>query len=72
MSHYTSFSWALVGLQVTSCYSGHTLDQFKLLGLDHQCTIELAHKLQARSVEYANKLLTARRDIERKKRKKTT
>eukprot|EP00983_Pelagomonas_calceolata_P032603 1022023-Pelagomonas_calceolata.AAC.2 len=39
-------------------YNEHTLNQFKHLGLDHQCANKLARKLHAYSVMYANKLAT--------------
>eukprot|EP00983_Pelagomonas_calceolata_P054678 1143811-Pelagomonas_calceolata.AAC.1 len=46
------------------CYTEHTLNQLKELGMDHQCAFKLALKLQ--TVEYAHKLVTARRAIEDK------
>eukprot|EP00983_Pelagomonas_calceolata_P076573 1153469-Pelagomonas_calceolata.AAC.6 len=45
-------------------YIQHTLDQFKQLGLDHQCAIKLARKLHAHFVMYANKLFTTKRATE--------
>eukprot|EP00983_Pelagomonas_calceolata_P120154 1160678-Pelagomonas_calceolata.AAC.1 len=48
-----------------TCYTEHTLNQFKQLGLDHQRANKLACKLHAHSVMYANKL-TTRRAIENK------
>eukprot|EP00983_Pelagomonas_calceolata_P123098 1160971-Pelagomonas_calceolata.AAC.1 len=50
-----------------TCYTEHTLNQFKQLGLDHQRANKLACKLHAHSVFYANKLVTARRAIENMK-----
>eukprot|EP00983_Pelagomonas_calceolata_P083352 1156142-Pelagomonas_calceolata.AAC.1 len=47
-----------------TCYTEHTLNQFKQLGLDHQHANKLARKLHALSVMYANKLVTTRRAIE--------
>eukprot|EP00983_Pelagomonas_calceolata_P055290 1144087-Pelagomonas_calceolata.AAC.1 len=47
-----------------TCYTEHTLNQFKQLGLDHQRAIKLARKLHAHSIMYANKLVTTRRAIE--------
>eukprot|EP00983_Pelagomonas_calceolata_P009324 301445-Pelagomonas_calceolata.AAC.1 len=46
-----------------TCYTEHALKQFQKLGLDHQRAIQLACKLHARSVMYANKLVTTRRAI---------
>eukprot|EP00983_Pelagomonas_calceolata_P069852 1150538-Pelagomonas_calceolata.AAC.1 len=42
----TQFSWGVGG----TCYTEHTLNQFKQLGLDHQRANKLACKLHARSV----------------------
>eukprot|EP00983_Pelagomonas_calceolata_P051260 1142334-Pelagomonas_calceolata.AAC.1 len=47
-----------------TCYTEHTLHQFKQVGLDHQCAIELAHKLHAPSVQYAHELVITRCAIE--------
>eukprot|EP00983_Pelagomonas_calceolata_P081461 1155586-Pelagomonas_calceolata.AAC.1 len=47
-----------------TCYTDHTLNQFKQLGLDHQRANKLAHKLHAHSVQYANKLVTTGHAIE--------
>eukprot|EP00983_Pelagomonas_calceolata_P011671 376008-Pelagomonas_calceolata.AAC.1 len=47
-----------------TCYTDHTLNQFKQLGLDHQRANKLAKKLCAHSVLYANKLVTTRRAME--------
>eukprot|EP00983_Pelagomonas_calceolata_P055517 1144180-Pelagomonas_calceolata.AAC.2 len=49
-----------------TCYTEHTLNQFKQLGLDHQRAMKLAHKLHAHSIMYTNKLVTTRRAIENK------
>eukprot|EP00983_Pelagomonas_calceolata_P112922 1159936-Pelagomonas_calceolata.AAC.3 len=49
-----------------TCYTKHTLNKFKHLGLDHQSANKFAHKLNAHSVVYANKLVTTRRAIENK------
>eukprot|EP00983_Pelagomonas_calceolata_P111893 1159830-Pelagomonas_calceolata.AAC.3 len=46
------------------CYTEHTLNQFKQLGLDHQRAFQLARKLHAHAVMYANKLVTTRHAIE--------
>eukprot|EP00983_Pelagomonas_calceolata_P050423 1141964-Pelagomonas_calceolata.AAC.1 len=55
----------LLGVSGT-CYTEHTLNQFKQLGLDHQRANKLARKLHADSVMYTNKLFTTRRAIENK------
>eukprot|EP00983_Pelagomonas_calceolata_P123286 1160991-Pelagomonas_calceolata.AAC.2 len=47
-----------------TCYTKHTLNQLKQLGLDNQCAIKLARKLHAHSVMYDNKLVTTRHAIE--------
>eukprot|EP00983_Pelagomonas_calceolata_P085358 1156533-Pelagomonas_calceolata.AAC.3 len=47
-----------------TCYTDHTLNQFKQRGLDHQRANELAQKLHAHSVQYANKLVTTRHAME--------
>eukprot|EP00983_Pelagomonas_calceolata_P062867 1147476-Pelagomonas_calceolata.AAC.1 len=49
-----------------TCYTEHTLNQFKQLGLDHQLAIaiRLARKLHAHPALCANKLVTASRAIE--------
>eukprot|EP00983_Pelagomonas_calceolata_P047212 1140533-Pelagomonas_calceolata.AAC.1 len=47
-----------------TCYTEHTLSQFKLLGLDHQLAIQLACKLHAHPLMYADKLVTTRHAIE--------
>eukprot|EP00983_Pelagomonas_calceolata_P044775 1139447-Pelagomonas_calceolata.AAC.1 len=44
-----------------ACYTEHTLNQFKQLGLDHQRANNLACELHADSVMCANKLVTTRR-----------
>eukprot|EP00983_Pelagomonas_calceolata_P083954 1156265-Pelagomonas_calceolata.AAC.1 len=49
-----------------TCYTEHALNQFKQLGLDHQRAIQLACKLYAHSVMYANKHVTTRRVIKNK------
>eukprot|EP00983_Pelagomonas_calceolata_P080691 1155251-Pelagomonas_calceolata.AAC.1 len=46
-----------------TCYTEHTLNQFKRLGLDHRCAIKLARKFHAHSVMYAKNLVTTRRAI---------
>eukprot|EP00983_Pelagomonas_calceolata_P101155 1158662-Pelagomonas_calceolata.AAC.6 len=46
------------------CYTEHALNQFKQLGLDHQCAIKLADRLHAHSVKNAHKLVTTRRAID--------
>eukprot|EP00983_Pelagomonas_calceolata_P034749 1088624-Pelagomonas_calceolata.AAC.2 len=48
-----------------TCYTEHTLNQFQQLGPDHQGAIKLAHKLHAHLVQYAHKLVTTRRAIEK-------
>eukprot|EP00983_Pelagomonas_calceolata_P050433 1141966-Pelagomonas_calceolata.AAC.1 len=50
---------ALLGVGGT-CYTEHTLYQFKHPGLDHQRTIKLARKLHVHPVMCANKLLNTR------------
>eukprot|EP00983_Pelagomonas_calceolata_P127418 1161401-Pelagomonas_calceolata.AAC.18 len=55
----------LLGVSGT-CYTEHTLEQFKQLGLDYLRANKLARKLHAHSVMYANKLVTTRRAIENK------
>jgi len=47
-----------------TCYTEHTLKQFKKLGLDHQRATKLARQLHAHSAIYAHKLVTTRRAIE--------
>eukprot|EP00983_Pelagomonas_calceolata_P065927 1148787-Pelagomonas_calceolata.AAC.1 len=47
-------------------YTGHTLKQFRQLGLDHQRATKLAEQLHAHSVQYAHKLVSTRRAIENK------
>eukprot|EP00983_Pelagomonas_calceolata_P124441 1161106-Pelagomonas_calceolata.AAC.12 len=49
-----------------TCHSEHTLNQFEQLGLDHQSANQLARKIHAHSVMYANKLVTTRRAFENK------
>eukprot|EP00983_Pelagomonas_calceolata_P032087 1007580-Pelagomonas_calceolata.AAC.1 len=49
-----------------TCYTEHTLNQFKQVGLDHQRANKLARKLRAHSARYANKLVTTRRAIDNK------
>eukprot|EP00983_Pelagomonas_calceolata_P080024 1154959-Pelagomonas_calceolata.AAC.4 len=43
-----------------TCYTEHTLNQLKQLGLDHQRAIKLACKLHALPGAYANKLVATR------------
>eukprot|EP00983_Pelagomonas_calceolata_P079852 1154885-Pelagomonas_calceolata.AAC.1 len=59
-------STILLGVGGT-CYNEHALNQFKQLVLDHQRAIEVARTLHARSVTYANKLVTTRHAIENDK-----
>eukprot|EP00983_Pelagomonas_calceolata_P132082 1161834-Pelagomonas_calceolata.AAC.10 len=47
-----------------TCYTEHTLNQCKQMGLDHQRAIQLARKLHAHSVMYTNKLVTTRHAIQ--------
>jgi len=47
-----------------TCYTEHTLNQFKKLGLDHQRATKLARQLHAHSAIYGHKLVTTRRAIE--------
>eukprot|EP00983_Pelagomonas_calceolata_P045593 1139813-Pelagomonas_calceolata.AAC.1 len=53
----------LLGIGGT-CYTEHTLNQFRQLGLDHQRAFKLAHKLHAHSVMLLNKLVTTKHAIE--------
>eukprot|EP00983_Pelagomonas_calceolata_P064388 1148098-Pelagomonas_calceolata.AAC.1 len=43
-----------------TCYTDHTLNQFKQLRLDHQRAHKLPKTLHAHSVQYANRLVTTR------------
>ena len=47
-----------------TCYTEHTLNQCKILGLYHQRAMKLACRLHAHSAIYAHKLVTTRRAIE--------
>eukprot|EP00983_Pelagomonas_calceolata_P111029 1159739-Pelagomonas_calceolata.AAC.14 len=47
-----------------TCYTEHTFNQFKQLGLDHHRAIKLARTFHAHSVMHANKLVTTRRATE--------
>eukprot|EP00983_Pelagomonas_calceolata_P124401 1161103-Pelagomonas_calceolata.AAC.12 len=49
-----------------TCYTEHSLNQFKQLGLGHQRATKLARKFHAHSVIYDNKLVANRRAIEKK------
>eukprot|EP00983_Pelagomonas_calceolata_P015449 489545-Pelagomonas_calceolata.AAC.1 len=46
-----------------TCYTEHTLFHFKQVGLDHKRAVELARKLHAHSVMYADKPVSTKRPI---------